>query len=160
MLNDPRLFLTRRLPFRLRWLVLGWLAAEIVVFVALVRTIGLGTTILLGFATTLLGIVTMRRIGLGAVASLNRTAMGGQPPAGALADGMLAGLGAVLLIIPGFIANFVGLALASPSLRRKAGQVFDGGSAGPDPRLRGGPKGGPKDVIDLGPGDWSPVDPP
>ncbi len=35
----------------------------------------------------------------------------------AVLDGTLAGLGAVLLILPGFVSDLVGLALAAPSIR-------------------------------------------
>ena len=130
MLNDSRVFMATRLPIRLKWIVLGWLAAELLAFVALVQTIGLGYTVLLGIATTVLGFATMRRVGLETMSNLYRTGNAGQPPPGALADGMLAGLGAVLLILPGFIANFVGLALAAPSVRRTAMRRFNADARG------------------------------
>ena len=153
VLNDPRFLFTRRLPIRLKWLVIGWLAAEFLVFLALVRTIGLGNTILLGLATTVLGIGMVRRIGAEALMGLSRATDGAQAP-GALADGMLAGIGAFLLILPGFVANAAGLALAAPSVRRRAMTLFNGDADPGRPPLRRGPT----DVIDLSPGEWRSVD--
>ncbi len=141
-------------PIRLKWVVLCWLAAELVVFVLLVRTIGFGGTVLLGLATTLIGILTMRRLGTATLTSLRGALDGRQPPPDTVLDGMLGGLGALLLIIPGFLANLVGLALAAPSVRRKAMTLFVAGQGTLDQRRR---KASP-DVIDLGPADWRAVD--
>lgn len=143
-----------RLPAGLKWMVLAWIVAEALVFAALVHILGFFGTVLLGLATTLIGVAMMRRIGLDAMRSLRRTIEGTEPPGGALLDGMLSGLGALLLIVPGFLANAAGLALAAPSVRRKTMRVFNGehGFAGPRVgRAR-------TDVIDLGPDDWRRVD--
>ena len=131
--------------------MVGWLAAELVAFMLLARTIGLGGTILLGLATTVIGIVLLRRTGLDAMRGLRRAAQTGSAPDGALPDGLLAAFGGLLLVLPGFIANTVGLALSAPSVRR--GLVHRYGGAAPLPRRPARP-----DVIDLSPSDWRPVD--
>lgn len=149
----PRAF-ALRLPLGLKWMALAWIVAEILVFAALVHVIGFVGTVLLGLATTLIGVAMLRRIGLEAMRSVRRTMEGTEPPGGALLDGMLSGFGALLLIVPGFLANAAGLALAAPSVRRKTMRMFDGtgGFAGPRVgRAR-------TDVIDLGPDDWRRVD--
>lgn len=141
-----------RLPVGFRWAVLAWLVAEIVAFALLVRAIGLGGTMLLGLATTVLGIVLMRRVGLDTVRGLRRAAEGGRAPGGVLPDGLLAGLGALLLIVPGFLANAAGLALSAPSVRGQLLSRFGGTGGGlPSRPAR-------LDVIDLSPGDWTPLD--
>jgi UPF0716 protein FxsA len=64
----------------------------------------------------------------------------------AVLDGTLAGLGAVLLILPGFVSDFVGLALAAPSVRFWVTE-----------RLKLGKFGRPAapKVIELVPREWS-----
>lgn len=148
---QPR-FTRLRLPAGFRWAVLAWLAAELVAFALLVRAIGLGGTILLGLATTVLGVVLLRRVGLDTVRALRRAAEGGRTPGGALPDGLLAGAGALLLIVPGFLANAAGLALSAPSVRGHLLTRFGGAGAGLPRRPARA------DVIDLAPGDWTPVD--
>ena len=150
--RQPR-FTRLRLPAGFRWAVLAWLSGEVLAFALLVHVIGLGGTILLGLATTVLGFVLIRRLGLETVRGLRRAARsGGGLPGDALPDSLLAGLGALLLIVPGFLANAAGLALSAPSVRAHVLQRF--GGAGP--RVPGRPAR--VDVIDLAPGDWTPLD--
>lgn len=152
--HRPHARFTRlRLSPGFRWAVLAWLVAEFAVFALLVRAIGLGGTVLLGLATTVLGIVLLRRVGLETVRGLRRAAEGSRPPGGVLPDGLLAGAGALLLIIPGFLANAAGLALSAPSLRGQLLSRFGGGTGTGLPR-----RPARVDVIDLAPGDWTPVD--
>ena len=135
-------------------MILAWIVAELLVFAAVVHLVGLGGAILLGLLTTVLGVVTLRRVGLDAARSLRVAMAGRQPSDGALLDGMLTALGALLLIWPGFIANFVGCALAASSIRTWTARRF-GGSLPADARLRSRTR---PDVIDLAPEDWRPVD--
>ena len=144
-----------RLPGGLKGAILAWIVAEILVFVAVAHLIGLGGAILLGLLTTVLGVLTLRRVGLDAARSLRATVDGRQPKDGALLDGMLTALGALLLIWPGFIANFVGCALAAPSVRGWAARRFGGAMPTAGPRVRTRVSA---DVIDLAPEDWRPVD--
>lgn len=123
------------------------LVAEIAAFVLLVDWIGLAATILIGLATTVTGALMLRRIGLGAAAGLRRALDGEEPREGALLEGTLAALGAMLLILPGFLTDLVGLALAAPSLRGALARRFSGRRATGRPR-----------VVDLSPGDWRGVD--
>ena len=145
-----------RLPGGVKWFFLGWIAAEIAAFALVVHVAGLGGAILLGLLTTAIGIAMLRRVGSEAALSLRRAATGREPPGGALLDGMLTALGAVLLIVPGFVANFAGFALAAPSVRAWTMRKF--GSA---PSAPGGPRvtrRTPANVIDLSPEDWRTVD--
>ncbi len=141
-----------RLPVGLRWMVLAWIVAETVVFFALVHAIGLGGTLLLGLGTTVLGIALLRRIGVDTMRTMRATMTGGVPPSGMLPDGLLAAFGAILLIVPGFVANAVGLALTAPSTRLALIRRF----GAPDLARMQRPRR--TDVIDLGPSDWTPID--
>ncbi len=157
MIYVQRIPFAVRLPGGVKWFLLAWLIAEIAAFALVVHLLGLGGAILLGLATTVLGIVMLRRVGLDAARGLRRTLDGVEPPTGALLDGMLSALGAILLIIPGFVANLAGCALAAPSIRRWAAARFDGRSVPPmaGPRVS---RRRPEDVIDLAPEDWRIVD--
>ena len=155
MIDAQRVPFSFRMPSGLRWFVLAWIAAEIVALGLVVHLLGFWGAVLLGLSTTVLGIAMLRRLGGEALRNLQRAVAGGRD--GALLDGMLAALGALLLILPGFLSNVAGCALASPTVRRTAARVFDGARSEQvqRPRVR---RPVPPDVIDLSPEDWRIVD--
>ena len=114
-----------------------WLAAEIIAFYLVVHAIGLFAAIVLGFATTLLGLTDVKRL-LG-----YWRARSGR---GASLDGALQALGSLLLILPGFASDLLGLSLKSPSFRQAVARHVSG-------RGRGHASG----VIDLAPHEWKQV---
>jgi UPF0716 protein FxsA len=118
-----------------------WIFSEIFVFGLVSATIGLGGAILVTLLTSLLGAVLLRRLGRTARQELKAVLKDGvvRLTPRALESGILAALGGVLLILPGFLSDCVGLALLAPTLRRPA------------------PPEKP-DVIDLSPQDWRHID--
>jgi UPF0716 protein FxsA len=126
--------------------VIVWLFAECIVFLAVVQTIGLIGAIALGVLTSCLGATMLRRVGAGAVMALRQAANGLEPSDGGLLDGSLIALGGVLLLLPGFLSDMVGIALASPSFRQWLARRFSGRSR----RRR-------IEVIDLSPQEWRSV---
>lgn len=136
-------------------LLLGsWVLAEVLLFSLVVHEIGLGGAILLGIITSLIGVTTLRRLGQGAIRTL-RASVGGQIAGnGAVLDGTLAALGALLLILPGFVSDLAGLALITPSLRGKLVTRFGG-----DAPIGGARRPAPPGVIDLEPEEWSVSEP-
>lgn len=156
MIDARRIPIAVRLPGGPKGFLFLWLLSELLAFVLVAHAIGLGGAVLLGLCTTVLGIVMLRRVGVDATKGLRRAMLGAEPPDGALLDGMLSGLGAVLLILPGFMSDLAGLALATPSVRGWAARFFNGGpGASPDPRVK---RSANADVIDLQPEDWRIVD--
>ncbi len=128
-----------------------WLGAELAAFAAVVHLIGFAGAILACILTTLAGLSTLRRVGLSAVLRLRQTvARRANTQRGlsreAVLDGTLAGLGAVLLILPGFVSDFVGLALAAPSVRFWVIERIKLGKFG----RRAGPR-----ATELAPWEWS-----
>jgi UPF0716 protein FxsA len=98
----------------------------------------------------------LRRLGLSAVLRLRqavtrRTSEQSGLSREAVLDGTLAGLGAVLLILPGFVSDLVGLALAAPSFRFSVTERLKLGKLG---RLRNGRPAAPRG-IELAPREWS-----
>ena len=134
---------------------LAWVVGEILAFAAVVHAFGLGGTIMLALVSSVVGASMLRRLGTGAARNLGRAVAGGEAPGGALLDGMLNALGAVLLIVPGFLTSLIGCVLASPSAREWAIRRLDGR---PDPAMPR-PSRRANDVIDLSPDDWRPVNP-
>jgi UPF0716 protein FxsA len=133
-----------------------WIGAELVAFAAVTHAIGFVGAIFACFLTGLAGLAMLRRMGLSAAMRLRQTV---GKKAGernglskeALLDGTLAALGAILLILPGFVSDLVGLALAAPSVRvwvrskLKLGVLrHEGNGRRPAPAL-----------IDLTPREWS-----
>lgn len=140
----------------IKGVVTAWLIGEVLAFLIAVKLLGLGTTLLVMLGTSVLGFTMLRRIGIEAVQQVRRSALAGGRTDAGFVDGTLAALGAVLLILPGFVSDAVGLVLATPSLRQAlAGRLFAPGGA---PRASApGPRAAP-DVIDLAPEDWRVVD--
>jgi UPF0716 protein FxsA len=124
-----------------------WLFSEIFVFGLVADAIGLGGAILATLLTSLLGIAFLRRLGRATRDELKATLKSGATlrlTPEALQSGVLAALGSVLLILPGFLSDCVGLMLAVPALRRPQQ---------PPPAAPEKP-----DVIDLSPQDWRRID--
>lgn len=124
-----------------------WLALEFAAFWIVVDRLGLLGAFLIGLAATLAGIVILRHAGRGAIDGLRRAANGGAPQQGALLDGVLAAAGGALLILPGFVSDLLGLALAAPSLRGWIARRFA-------PAQAASARPAPPGVIDLDPEDW------
>jgi UPF0716 protein FxsA len=127
-----------------------WIACEVLAFMFVASRIGLSGAILIGLITTFIGLMTLRRISAGAIRSLREAIGGAEPKPGAMLDGALAALGAALLILPGFLSDLVGLALAAPSMRQWLARRFGGIEVPGQPRRS---TTGPR-TIDLGPSDW------
>jgi UPF0716 protein FxsA len=100
-------------------LVVGVLEFALLVFVA--HRIGLLLTVLLVLATSLLGSWLLRREGVRAWRALRAAADAGRPVGAEAAAGVVGLLSAVLLVLPGFLTDVVGLVLLVPLTRRAAG---------------------------------------
>ena len=133
-----------------------WLSAELAAFAAVVHLIGFFGAIAACIVTSLAGLATLRRVGLSAALRLRRAmAARAKDPSvlskEAVLDGTLAGLGAVLLILPGFVSDLLGLALAAPSFRFWAADRLRLGKTGPAGK---GSRAAPA-LIELAPREWS-----
>lgn len=91
--------------------------AEIALFIQVGQWIGLGPTVLAVVATTLLGAALLRAQGLGALrraqAALDRREL----PVKELFDGACILIGGLLLIMPGFLTDMLGLLFLLPPVR-------------------------------------------
>jgi UPF0716 protein FxsA len=98
-------------------LLLGWPLAEIAGFVVVGRQIGVLATIGLVLAGVLVGSVLLRWQGLGVLTRVRREMDAGRDPSRDLAHGAMIMVAAILLMLPGFLTDIVGLLLFIPPVR-------------------------------------------
>jgi UPF0716 protein FxsA len=91
--------------------------AEVAVFALVASQLGVGRTILLTLATSALGWVLLARQGTRALADLRERAQTRQPPGRALGDAGLVALGGLLMVLPGFLGDVLGLLCLLPLTR-------------------------------------------
>lgn len=91
--------------------------AEIACFILVGRRIGLFPTLSLVVFSAVAGIVLMRIQGFGVLARLRRSGQEGRAPGKELLDAAMILIAGILLLIPGFLTDIVGLALFLPPVR-------------------------------------------
>ena len=133
--------------------VLIWFFAEYMAFAFVASFVGFSGALLIGIATSLLGVQVLRRLGGAAMSSLRRQFDTGEEKPADILDGTLSAIGAILLILPGFISDVIGLGLLSPSVRGWIANRFDSGMI----VKRGSPRRSAPDIIDLDQADWRQV---
>jgi UPF0716 protein FxsA len=102
---------------RMRLLAVLAVLAELVVFVAVVAWIGIGWTVLAMLATSALGCLLLARQGLRALTDLRDRARSRQPAGRELGDAGLVAVGGLLMVLPGFLGDLVGLLCLLPPTR-------------------------------------------
>lgn len=126
---------------------------EIALFVVIGQAIGFWPTVLGIIVIAIIGSAIIRRQGLWLLAEIRQTMGHGQLPARALADAMLVTIAGVLMVVPGYFTDTIGLLLLIPPLRhwlyrflgRRMGFTAATGTGAPgDSRPPTGPR-----VIDL-----------
>ncbi len=97
--------------------VLLYLVVEIVALVALGSAIGVGWTLLVLLAGSVLGLWLARREGVRAAQAIAQAVTNRQVAHVELTDGMLVAAGGVLLFVPGLVTDVAGLLLLLPPTR-------------------------------------------
>lgn len=132
--------------------------AEIAVFVMVGSHIGVLSTIGLVVATTILGAVLLRIQGFGILTRIRETMDAGGSPGRELVHGLMVMLAGLLLLVPGFITDAVGLLLFIPPVRDLGWRLVRsritvvGATAGPGFHRRPGGRG---HTIDLDTEDYA-----
>ncbi|KQV35831.1 MULTISPECIES: FxsA family protein [unclassified Rhizobium] len=91
--------------------------AEIATFVLVGREVGVGTTLMLVLASMFAGIVLLRVQGLGTLRRLQQATAKGGDPGRELVHGVMIVIAGILLILPGFLSDLIGLLLFIPPVR-------------------------------------------
>jgi UPF0716 protein FxsA len=125
------------------WLLLLilWPIAEIAAAFEVAKAIGVLLTILLIVASWPVGSWAMRSQGRVALRHLREAVAAGKPPAGSMLEGVLVVAGGILLIVPGFITDALGLVLLVPATRNVTGRVIARRLSRGRSGRRGGPRG-------------------
>ncbi|HZE39954.1 MAG TPA: FxsA family protein [Stackebrandtia sp.] len=106
-----------RVAYGARVAFAAYAAAELVVLYLLWTYIGIGWTLLLLAGTTAVGAILLGTIGTNAIREYRDTVKAGDPPGPAAISGVIGVVGAVLLILPGFLGDAVGLLCVFPPTR-------------------------------------------
>jgi UPF0716 protein FxsA len=93
---------------------------EIAGFVIVGRQIGVLATLALVVAAGALGAILLRIQGFGAMSRVRQELDAGQDPSRELANGAMILVAGILLLIPGFVTDFIGLLLFLPPVRALA----------------------------------------
>jgi UPF0716 protein FxsA len=128
-------------PKLVAYALTGWLFVEIIAFILVVQFLGTLAAIALGVGTTLLGLADIKRL---IVYLRSRIANPRAPGKARLLDGTLEAVSCILLILPGFASDLVGLALKAPSVRASLANRIRNNSD-----RRSGPP-----IVDLAPNEW------
>jgi UPF0716 protein FxsA len=118
---------------------------EIALLIKVGQTIGLWSTLLLLIAATALGAVLLRLQGLSIIGQMRASVSTGRVPGRTVADAMMIGFAALLLVLPGFLSDIAAIALLLPAVRtliyralaRRVVVVDTGPGSPQDPRIRG-----------------------
>lgn len=135
---------------------------EIAIFIKVGQSIGLLPTLALIIGAALLGGLLLRQQGLSVLTQLRSNVNSGRMPARSIADAMMIGIAALLLVLPGFLSDFVALALLLPPVRgwiygalaRRVTVVDTAGFR--QPQHRAGPHLSDEGMIDLDEDDYRP----
>lgn len=91
---------------------------ELVLFLTVGKTIGVMWTLGLIFLSGIVGLYLVKTVGIQAFRELPRQIERGEHPANTVVDGVLLGVGAILVLLPGFLTDVVGLSLLFTPTRR------------------------------------------
>lgn len=107
------------LAYLIIFLIWGW--AEMSAFIFVGNMFG-GLLTLLGiFFTAIIGISLLKQQGLAVLARIRNEIRDGQAPVKSVADSVALAFGGVLMLIPGYVTDAIGLFLFSPGIRTIAG---------------------------------------
>lgn len=128
---------------------------EIAVFIWVGEILGVLPTILLTILTAMAGTIMLRHQGLSLLTRMQQELDGGRAPGNEVMQGAMIVLASILLLIPGFVTDVIGLLLFVPPVREALAQfiiarsnvvIMDGGSVR---------RGGGDPVVDLDAEDWT-----
>lgn len=144
-------------------------AIEIAVFIYVGQAIGIWKVVALVFLSAIVGAMLLRYQSLGVIRKINRDIRRGETPEVGILHGFLIVVGALLMMIPGFVTDVIGLLLMIPFVRTGIGRLIKSRVNVTTFRTGGAPRGGgfrrrrDEDVVDLSPEDFErhePRDPP
>jgi UPF0716 family protein affecting phage T7 exclusion len=134
---------------RIATVVLFLPIAEIGVFVLVAMALGFWAAFLLALTTSVLGWVLLRLAGQAHVTQVRNT-RSIELTTDATGRGLALALAGILLLLPGFITDLLGLLVLLPTTRRRIGAFINGWMTRTFDRDAGDAR-----VVDLNPDQWS-----
>lgn len=116
---------------------------EIALFILIGQAIGVVPTLLGVLVTAIAGSLLIRWQGMAALRDMQAAMSRGELPARQMGDAMLIGLGGLLLLLPGYFSDLIGLLLLIPWTRELIYRLLARNFR----------------VVNVGPGGYRPVDP-
>lgn len=92
--------------------------AEIAMFIFIGTKIGVLPTLLMIAATSFIGMFIVKKVGFKSFQNIQQDVVTGNAPGAALIEGTLFVIGALLLLVPGFISDIFALLLIVPATRK------------------------------------------
>ena len=103
--------------------LIGAPLAEIVAFGLVVQWLGFWSAFALVLLTSAIGLLIVRHQGFGLISKISAMAREGRPPAGGMGGDLLTLIGGLLLLLPGFLTDILGLALFIPFVRHRLSRM-------------------------------------
>lgn len=94
---------------RLLWFFLALVFAEIAVFIMIGKAIGVFYTLLFIVLTSVVGVMIAKKRGMKSYQEIQKSIEQGQPPGVAMIDTFMIFVGGVLMALPGFLTDAIGL---------------------------------------------------
>ncbi|WP_249691567.1 FxsA family protein [Stappia sp. WLB 29] len=138
--------------------IIGLPLLEILVFVEVGSEIGAVPTVLLTIATAVAGSLMLRLQGLSLLRRVRAEMDRGQVPGEDIMQGALIVVASVLLLIPGFVTDALGLLLFVPPLRAAIARIMVRNAKVTVVRAGARRKGQGEGVVDLDRNDWTDID--
>lgn len=144
-------------------LLLAWPLAEIATFVIIGREIGVFSTIGLILLTGMAGVILLRVQGFGVLRRAQAEIDAGRDPSREIANGAMILVAGILLLLPGFLTDILGILLFIPPVREAVWRFLKTRinvvtSFGSPSARHNGSRGSP--TIDLDPDEYSAGGPP
>jgi len=99
-------------------IVITFVLLEIAGFVLVGKAIGVLATLGLVLLGMVVGTLLVRHLSLETLRRMRAELNAGRAPAGPLAEAAVLGFGALLILVPGFLSDLLGIALFIPAVRR------------------------------------------
>ncbi len=105
--------------FLIGFILWGW--AEMSAFIYISSTIGGLLTLLGVFVTAIIGISLLKSQGNAVMSKIRTELAQGRTPVGSVADSISLAVGSILMLIPGYVTDGIGVLLFTPGLRTITG---------------------------------------
>ncbi|RKJ16673.1 FxsA family protein, partial [Butyricicoccus sp. 1XD8-22] len=91
--------------------IIAIVLVEIAIFILVGKMIGVFSTLLLILLTSVIGITVAKKQGIQSVQNIRNSMANGEAPGPAMIDTFLIFVGSVLLVLPGFLTDFIGFTM-------------------------------------------------